>query len=849
MNRYLRSIHKNMRTIHKKVRSLSKKQIKNYLVLLGAVSLLFLGGFTLWVANLEIPSLESFENRRIVQSTKIYDSTGEVLLYDVNQNIQRTVIPFDVISQYAKDATIAIEDKEFYQHNGIKPRSILRAIFANTTSLGYAQGGSTITQQVIKNALFTSEKLLSRKIKEWVLAVKLEKVLSKDEILSNYLNEIPYGGNIYGIEEASQTFFGKSASEITLAEAAYLAALPQAPTFYSPFGKNKSKLDERKNLVLREMFRNNMISESEYEDAKTESVTFLPKETENIKAPHFVFYVIDELTKEYGEDVVQNGGLRVKTTLNYEIQKKGEEIANRFALQNKETFNAENASFVAIDPKTGGIVSMVGSRNYFDEEIDGNFNIATALRQPGSTFKPFVYAEAFNRGYTPETVLFDVKTQFSTTCSPDNTTSLNGCYSPDNYDNNYRGPMTMRESLAQSINITSVKTLYLAGIKESIRLAESLGIGSLGSPSQYGLTLVLGGGEVKLLDMVSAYGVFAHEGVRNPYHAILEVKSKTGEVLYEHTPSPTEVLPRNTALLISDVLSDNVARAPAFGQSSFLAYPSRDVAVKTGTTNDYKDAWIIGYTPNVVLGAWAGNNDNTPMEKKVAGFIVAPMWREYMDTILATLPEESFPEPLTEAPYTLKPVLRGEWRGGKSTLIDTVSGKKATEYTPIETTSEILSGGIHSILHWVNKNDPRGAYPTNPESDGQYRLWEYGVSRWVTSQGITVIENPSIPSGFDDVHTAENTFSLSISTQKSKYLSNEKVQVQVQITSPQYPVRTVSLYVNNQLVLTSDNQNADFSFIPSDLGIVSGEQEIKVVVANSVYNSVQKTISVSIESQ
>ena len=359
-----------------------------------------------WFATFKIPTLDSFEARKISQSTKIYDQTGEVLLYDVNQDIQRSLVPFESISRNVKNATIAIEDRDFYSHNGIQIKSIIRAVFANTASLGYSQGGSTITQQVIKNALLSNEKILSRKIKEWVLAVKLEKILTKDEILNQYLNEIPYGGALYGIEEATQTYLGKKASDVTIAEAAYMSALPQAPTYFSPYGNHKDRLEDRKNLIISEMLRNNFITAQEADAAKKEVVTFKPKEPTGLKAPHFVFYVIEELQKKYGEETIQNGGLRVKTSLNYEIQKKGEEIANKFALENEKTFNAENAAFVAIDPKTGGIIAMIGSRNYFDKDIDGNFNITTAHRQPGSTFKPFVYAEAFNKGYTPETVVF-----------------------------------------------------------------------------------------------------------------------------------------------------------------------------------------------------------------------------------------------------------------------------------------------------------------------------------------------------------------------------------------------------------------------------------------------------------
>ncbi len=835
-----------LRRAKKSLRHLNKKNARNYALLALAGLIFFTGIFFIWASNLKIPTLESFETRRVIQSTKIFDKTGEILLYDVNQDVQRTVIPFDEISRNAKNATIAIEDREFYSHNGIKPKSILRAIFANTTSLGYSQGGSTITQQVVKNSLLSTEKKISRKIKEWVLAVKLEKILSKDEILNLYFNEIPYGGNMYGIEEASQTLLGKSAHYLSIAEAAYLAAIPQAPTYYSPYGKNRNKLEERKNLVLLEMKKNGFITEEEYKNAKEEIVQFKEKETENLKAPHFVFYVINELEKKYGEEIVQNGGLHVKTTLDYNLQKKGEEIANRFALDNKEKFNAENSSFVAIDPKTGGILAMVGSRNFFDKEIDGNFNIATAHRQPGSTFKPFVYAEAFNKGYTPETVVFDVKTQFSTNCSPDNLTSEDGCYSPDNYDLKYRGPITLRDSLAQSINISSVKTLYLAGIDDSIRLAEKMGIQSLSNAGQYGLTLVLGGGEVSLLDMTSAYSVFANEGIRNPYVSILEVKDSNGEILEKLESKPKDVLNRETALKISSILSDNVARAPAFGQSSFLHFENRDVAVKTGTTNDYKDAWIIGYTPSVVLGAWAGNNDNTPMEKKVAGFIVAPMWRAFMDEIISTMPNESFPEPIVEESLDLKPVLRGKWQGGNSTKIDSISGKLATEFTPKETIKEIFSGGVHSILYWVEKEDPRGPIPKNPSNDPQFVFWEEGVKRWLDSQNYTPEDKVPEISEFDDVHGPNESPKVNLAPLKNEYKSNENITLTPTIQS-KYPITKVEYYVGGKYIGEQTLKQFSISFIPKDFGIQEGEVSVLVVATDKIFNKGQVEKIITIE--
>ena len=696
--------------------------IKMLLILLFSAFLILGAVILFWVSSFKAPTSESIRERRVVESTKIFDRTGKILLYDTGGDVRRSIVPIEEISRYVKNATIAIEDKEFYQHNGVKPTAFIRATLVNILSLDFSQGGSTITQQVVKNSLLTSEKLISRKIKEWALAIKLEQVMSKDEILSMYLNEIPYGGVIYGVEEASEAFFGKKSSDVTLAEAAYLAALPKAPTFYSPYGKNKENLDERKNLVLREMLSNNFITEEEYNAAIAEKVSFIAKGDSSIKAPHFVFYVIDYIKKKYGEEIINSGGLRVTTSLNYDLQSMGEKIVLDYALENKKKFDAENAAIVAIDPKTGEILTMVGSRNYFDQEIDGAFNVTTAKRQPGSTIKPFVYSEAFIKGYTPETVVFDLKTQFSTNCAPNNLTMENGCYAPENYDGIFRGPITLRSALAQSINVPSVKVLYLAGLSESIRLARDMGIGSLSNKGDYGLTLVLGGGEVTPLELTGAYGVFANSGIKTNITSVIEIKNKNEEVIEKHDSRPVQVLDKEVALKISSILSDNEARAPSFGQTSALYFANRDVAVKTGTTNDYKDAWIMGYTPNIAVGAWAGNNDNHSMQKKVAGFIVAPMWRAFMDKALAEMPNEPFEEPLVEDKSQLKPVLQGVWQGG---MLETTSNFR------------MVTGGIHSILNWVNKDDPRSPFPVNPYADPQFERWEYGVRIWAQEHGFS----------------------------------------------------------------------------------------------------------------
>lgn len=721
--------------------------VRNIVLGVTSISVIFLGLMIIWVSTFKIPTLDDFRERKTTQSTKIYDRTGEVLLYDIFQDQKRTIVTFDKISPYIKEATMAIEDQDFYTHNGIKPTAFLRAILVNLTSLSYSQGGSTITQQVIKKTVLSDDKTATRKIKEWILALRLEKMLSKDEIFELYLNEIPYGGNYYGVEEASHAYFGKKALDVTVAEAAYLAALPQAPSFYSPYGTHKKDLDDRKNVVLSEMKQMGYINEEEYTAAKDEVVVFLPKEEKGIKAPHFVMFVKEYLVKKYGEEVLENGGLRVTTTINYELQKKAEEIALKYALINEKTVKGKNDGFVVIDPKTGEILTMVGSRNYFDKEIDGQYNIATAKRQPGSTFKPFIYAEAFNRGYTPETVLFNTETQFSTACQVESMSSNPPCYSPKNYNAKYTGPMALRDALAASVNVPAVKLLYLVGVQNAINLARSMGITTLTNANQYGLTLVLGGGEVSLLDMTSAYGVFANDGVRNPYTAIVKIEDNKGVVLEELSLKPTSVLNPESARRISSILSDNVARAPLFGSNSLVYFGGRDVAAKTGTTNDNKDGWLVGYTPTVVVGAWAGNNENTPMVG-MSGTIIAPMWRALMDEALKTVPNESFIDPIVEDSYDIKPILRGKWQGGISTVSQTTpvvpaqfnpfaqtTPEQNNSLLPYESVSENLSGGIHSILHWVDKENPRGPIPTNPASDPQYKYWEYSVQKWLQANG------------------------------------------------------------------------------------------------------------------
>ncbi len=677
---------------------------RNITLILGSCALIVFGVSVLWLSSIKIPDIESLKERKIVQSTKIYDRTGEVLLDDLGDDVNRTLVPIADISPFIQQATVAVEDATFYEHWGVRPLATFRAVFVQPLRGRGIQGGSTITQQVVKNSILTVDQTITRKLKEWVLAVKLEQVLSKDQILELYLNEAPYGGAVYGVEEAAMSFFGKNARDVTLAEAAYLAALPQAPTYYSPHGNHKDELDGRKDYVLTRMRELGFITESEYTRSLEERVEFLPPQTSGIRAPHFVFFVREELEREFGREALEENGWRVITTLDAELQATGEEIVHRYAIENEKNFNASNAALVALSPQTGDILTMVGSRDYFDTTIDGNVNVTVAERQPGSSFKPFVYATAFQEGYSPETVTFDMPTQFSTSCAPESVESDPPCYYPGNYDEKFRGPMAFKDALAQSINIVAIKVLYLAGIHDALTLARAMGITTLNDPDRYGLTLVLGGGEVKLLELVSAYGVFANEGVRNPHRSILRIEDRSGAIVREYGPAPAHVIDGNIALNVSDILSDNNARAPEFGFDSALYIPGHHVAAKTGTTNDYRDAWIVGYTPTFAAGAWAGNNDNTPMEKKIAGFIVAPLWNEFMRAALTRYPDEPFPAPQPLVDGGTKPILRGVWQSPDM--------------------------NVHDILFWVDKDDPQGPQPIDPARDPQFYRWEYGARRW-----------------------------------------------------------------------------------------------------------------------
>jgi 1A family penicillin-binding protein len=584
----------------------------------------------------DIPKATQLGSTSQPQSSKIYDRNGE-LLYTMYTGRNQTYIPLSSIPKHLQQATIAIEDRNFYNHGAIDIQGIIRAVWVNLRN-ERVEGGSTLTQQLVKSSLLTPERTIERKAKEIILSFIVETIYPKNKILEMYLNQVAYGGTAYGVDAASQVYFNKPISQLTLAEAAFLAGLPQAPSRYSPFGSHPEEGKARQQRVLVAMFEEGYITEDQMSEAKKESLEFSAIRDE-IKAPHFVFYVKDYLTQKYGAKVVEQGGLSITTTLDLKTQKIVEDaIATEGASLSEK--NWYNAASVVTHPMTGEILAMAGSRDYFNSEREGNVNVAIANRQPGSSIKPINYATGLINGYTAATPFVDKRVCFS---NPGQAS-----YCPRNYDGSFHGVVQMREALANSYNIPAVKMLKLNTVESMIGVAERMGITSFkDNPDRYGLSLTLGGGEVTMLQMTEAFGVFANSGYRVPLQPILKIERSNGEVVEEYE-KPTSILsgkkvvPEGVAFIISHILQDNAARTPAFGSNSPLRIPNYPVSVKTGTTNDYRDNWTIGYTPSFVASVWVGNNDNTPLRGVTSGITgAAPIWNDIMTALLEeTAPEE-----------------------------------------------------------------------------------------------------------------------------------------------------------------------------------------------------------------
>lgn len=596
------------------------------------ISLVGLGIGGYFYVFADLPSALDLTKKEQAQTTRIVDRNGE-LLYRIYNDENRTLVPLNRISPYLVQATISIEDRDFYHHEGFSPKGIGRALLANIEGNEVQQGGSTITQQLVKNRLLSPERTVRRKVREVVLAVIVEGTYSKNEILEMYFNQVAYGGSTYGAEEAAWRYFNKPASDLTLAESALLAGLPAAPSVYSPFGSNPELAYARQEEVFRRMLEDKVVTQQQVDEARAEKLVF-NKDRTDIKAPHFVMYVRQLLAQQYGEDVLTTGGLEVRTTLDLAVQNQSQKLVSD-EMKQLERLRISNGAALVTNPTTGEILAMVGSKDYFDFAHDGQVNVTDRPRQPGSSIKPLMYALALEKGKNPASQILDTPTAFQSAGSPP--------YVPKNYDGKFHGSVSLRESLASSYNIPAVKTLNEVGLNNFIDFAQQLGISTWKDRSRFGLSLSLGSGEVRMVDLVQAYSAFPNGGHPVKTNPILEVKNQRGEVLYRNQCAldgkdcwqGAPVLSPIAAYQITDILSDNVARAHAFGPSSVLYIPNQQVAVKTGTTNSLRDNWTVGYSSDRLVAVWVGNNDNTPMSYVASGITGAsPIWNKIMRSLL-----------------------------------------------------------------------------------------------------------------------------------------------------------------------------------------------------------------------
>lgn len=819
----------------KKRHQLIIRVVVGFMVAAVSLAAAFLFILFFWVSR-DLPDPNKLQERVLAESTKIFDRTGENLLYEIHGDTKRTLIELEVIPDYTINAFIAIEDKNFYEHKGISLWAIFRTTITNVLKNQRA-GASTLTQQFVKNAILTPEKTYTRKIKEAILSYQIEKKYDKKQILKLYFNEIPFGSIAYGIQSAAEIYFAKSASDLTIAESAILAAIVKSPTYYSPYGNNRDELIARQQYILSLMLREEYINENQYQEALNQELKF-QKQLENIKAPHFVLYVKQQLVDKYGERMVEQGGLNVITSLDYEKQTIAEEVINKYADDNLNNWDASNASLVSVDTKTGHILAMVGSKDFFNTEIDGQVNVALRPRQPGSSFKPIVYTAALQKGFLPETVVFDVETIF--------TTETGKNYEPKNYDLKERGPVSLRQALQGSLNIPAVKVIYLTGINSVLDFAEELGYTTLKDRSRFGLSLVLGGGEVTLLEHVFAFATLAREGERPEPVSIIKVFDNNGKIWEEwKEPTINKVKNPDAIRMINDVLSDDNARSYVFGSNSLLTLPGRPVAAKTGTTNDYRDAWTVGYTPSIATGVWVGNNKNTPMKRGADGSIVAtPIWNEYMKNILLNSPVETFKPP--EVKKSDKPMLGGSVGEEKKVVIDIMSGRLATKDTPIHLREEKIYRTLHNILHFVDRNDPLGPIPTKPEVDPQYNNWESALINWAEKNEIILNEEP--PTEYDNIHLPHQKPSLNIISPQENQVVGYNILINF-TWSTVFNFKKIDIFVDDILQQTIDWQPPQNSTINLTLddSWATGEHYLKIVIYDEAENTTIKNIKIFLD--
>ncbi len=679
----------------------------------------------------QIPSPEALTSRDLASATKIYDRQGE-LLYDIFQDQNRTPVKLVDMPDIVKKATISIEDKDFYKHGGFSVTGIARSAFELVLNRKVSGGGSTLTQQLVKNALVGNEQSVVRKIKELILAVEVERSYSKDQILEMYLNEIPYGGTAYGIEAAANLYFGKHAKDLDLAEASLLAGLPQRPSVYSPYGTHPELAKVRQEEVLRRMSEDGYISKAQSDQAKNEVLTYRTAQNEvGFKAPHFVLYVKQKLEDQFGSKMVEQGGLRVTTTLDYKLQEKAEKVV-KDEVANLKGYNVGNGAAVVMDPKTGQVLSMVGSKDYFAKDYDGNYNVAINGRQPGSATKPITYSAALQKGYTAASVLMDVRTDFPGGAGQPN-------YTPVNYDGQWHGPVQVRYALGNSFNIPAVKMLALVGIKNVMDLGYRMGLQNWeptdDNVNNVGLSLTLGGREVSLLDLTTAFSVLADQGKKHDPVTILKVTDASGKTLYEnHDSDGTKVLDPGIAFIISNILSDNGARSAAFGSNSVLNIPGKTVSVKTGTTDEKRDNWAVGYTPSVAVGVWVGNNDNSKMNPAIASGITgaSPVWQKIMTEALAGKPDEKPSQPDGVSYVDVDGLMGGKPKDGSPTRKEFfIKGTEPNNTSSAYQHLKVCKNNPHRLSGDGEDGDDKDVVVLKEDDPTGANKWQAGIDQWV----------------------------------------------------------------------------------------------------------------------
>ena len=712
------------------------------------VMILVVGGLFLLITMIiffatQVPSPEDLGNRSVASATKIFDRNGE-LLYDIYADQNRTPVKLEQVPEYVKEATISIEDKDFYQHGGFDVFGIARSFFNLIVHRRVEGGGSTLTQQLVKNALLTSDQSVVRKIKELILAVQVERVYSKDQILEMYLNEIPYGGTSYGIEAASNLYFGKHASELNLAEASLLAGLPQRPSVYSPYGTHPELAKVRQSQVLRRMVEDGHISKIQAEEAEQTELTYRTAQNEiGFKSPHFVLYVKEKLIEQFGDKLVEQGGLKVTTTLDFKLQEEAQKIV-KDEVTKLASSKIGNGAAVVLDPKTGQILSMVGSKDYFAESepagcsegkgciFEGNVNVALRNRQPGSATKPINYAKGLEKGYSANYTIVDAKTEFPGGAERPSYIHLN-------YDGQFHGPVQMRYALGNSYNIPAVKMLATVGVKDVLDLGYRLGLTTWEptdeNVSSVGLSLTLGGREVRLLDLTSAFGALADKGQARDPISILKVEDNKGKTLFEFKESEgRKVLDESVTFIISDILADNGARTAAFGSNSLLNISGKTVAVKTGTTDEKRDNWTFGYTPSRVVGVWVGNNDNTPLDPKIASGITgaSPIWNKIMRVTLQNLPNEPFEKPGNVSQIDVDGLVSGRPHDGSPARKEYfIGGTEPSGQSSAYQRAKVCRQNPHRLANDGEDGDDKDVVILQEDDPTGANKWQIGIDAWV----------------------------------------------------------------------------------------------------------------------